>query len=330
MILVKTPLRVSFFGGGTDFEEYTKNSTINSLLIGTAINKYNYTLFHENNKFFENKYRIVYRFIENTSDVENISINSLRNMLREYHISNFLGVYTFSDLPANSGTGSSSAFSVSIVNALNYLKYKKKLTKKKLFELSYFLENTLNNENTGFQDQIFSSYGGTNFIEISNKQKIKVHKIKNDKLNQIISENCALLYLNSKRYSNDIQENLIENIKNKKNYTYLNEIRNISYQVKELIEKNRLNVNLFSEFLNLSWKLKKMSNIKSSNSKIDNLIKRLLRFGVKGAKVIGAGGAGFILITFDKNYYKFIKNKFSNYTITKFSVSNEGSKIINV
>ncbi len=173
MIITKTPYRISFFGGGSDYPEWFNK--FYGEVISSTINKYLYISCRELPHFFKHKYRIVYSSIENVNEIKKIKHNAVKQLLFYSKIKKGLEIHYDGDLPSRSGMGSSSCFVVGLLKALKYMD-NKKISQKELAKISIFLERNVMLENVGYQDQIAASYGGFNNIKFS-KNNFKINKI---------------------------------------------------------------------------------------------------------------------------------------------------------
>jgi len=219
MIITKTPYRISFFGGGSDYPEwFDKNQ---GEVISATINKFIYISCRYLPHFFRHKYRVVYSKIENVKNYNQIKHNAVKQILKYYKVNDGLEIHYDGDLPARSGMGSSSCFVVGLLHALMKLK-NKKINSNILSTKSIFLERDLMHENVGFQDQIAASYGGFNSIKFY-KKKFQVSKIScSSKFKQKLNKNLFLVYTGISRtaqkiassYTNNLNKKKRENIKN--------------------------------------------------------------------------------------------------------------------
>jgi D-glycero-alpha-D-manno-heptose-7-phosphate kinase len=208
MIISKTPLRISLFGGGSDFPEYFK--TKNALIIGGTINKYIYiTLSDFYSKLFKEKIRLFYKKREFVNSNKKIKHKVIRKVLEDNKINQNIELHIISDLPGNTGLGSSSSFSTGLLNIVNFYK-KKDISKKDLSLKTIKLERDKLRENVGYQDQIFASYGGFSKIVIKDRNKFKVSRYKNTSYIKKIEKNLFLIFTGIKR-----KADLIEKKKNK-------------------------------------------------------------------------------------------------------------------
>lgn len=328
MIICKTPLRISFFGGGTDFPNwYNKNG---GSVISTTINKYCYSTLRTLPPFFNFKFRLRYYRTELVSNIEKINHPTIREVLKKYHTNNDKGleIAHYADVPGLSGLGGSSAFTISLLNLVSSYN-DQKISKKKLAELAINLEQNILKEKVGSQDQVACSYGGFNIIKFR-RNKIDVKKIKiNSNIQNFLEKNLTIVYSGFPRKAHFIEKDKIKLLKEKQNY--YNEMKNITNEASKLfLYKNTNNFTKeFSYLLNESWKLKKNFSSKVTNNKINRLFENCLSNGAVAGKILGAGGGGFCLFL-SKNSTEKIKLirslKKSIFMDIKFE--NMGSKII--
>ena len=322
MIVCKTPFRVSLFGGGTDFPEfYNKNE---GMVIGGSINKFCYITLRDLPKFHNHKFEVHYSKIEKVNRVNKIQHPVIRACYKIYKINPYINLNYDADMPAKSGLGTSSSFTVSLIKTIH--KYKKKrLSKKELLEKSITLERGFLNEAVGCQDQTLAVYGGFNLIKFK-KNKITVRKIKISKTKlKALENNFFLVYTENSRYASKIEKKKINNIKkNKKKYF---EILKITHKALGIFENNK-NIDNIGKLLNNYWELKKGLSNSVTDKKIDSIYNKGINSGALGGKLLGAGGGGFILFYCPKNKHKNFLRKMRNFYITKFNFTNECSAII--
>ena len=303
-IICRTPFRISFFGGGTDFPIwFGKNK---GQVISTSIDKYCYVLIRNLPPINNFKYRLRYFKNELTKSINKIKHPSIRAVLSKYHINNdSLEVLHSADLPARSGLGSSSAFTVSLINSIsNY--YNKNLSKKEIAFKAIEIEQKILKENVGCQDQIACAVGGFNVINFTtNKIFLRKIRINKTKLNYL-KDNLSIFFIGYPRNASEIEKEKIKIINKKINcYEDLYQISNEALKILEL--KNNVSfINDFSYLLNETWKVKKKLSLNVSNAKINNIYEFALKNGAKGGKILGAGGGGFMLF-FSKNIEEKIK-----------------------
>jgi D-glycero-alpha-D-manno-heptose-7-phosphate kinase len=321
MIISKTPLRISFFGGGTDFPEYFNKTK--TRVIGTAIDKSIYIT----NSFFSNekkiKFKLFYREVEKVNKVNLIKHKVIRKLFQKIRIKNNLELHFISDLPSFSGLGSSSSFSTGLMNLIFFLN-KKLINKNDLARFVIDFERNDLKECVGFQDQIFASYGGFNSISFEGR-KFKVKKYSLNKDIQKIENNSFIVHTDLKRKAISIEKKKLNRIN--KNIKYLNSIKSISEEANKYLELEKLSKN-FSYLLNETWKQKKKLHENVSNKLIENLYNKGLAHGATAGKLLGAGNGGFLYFYVPKkNQYNFLRY-FKD--AIKINFEEEGSKIINI
>lgn len=326
MIISKTPYRISFFGGGTDYPEWYLNN--GGEVISSTIDKYLYLTMRSLPSFFEHKYRISYSIIEHAKKISDIKHPAVREALKayEYYDQGNLGteLHYDGDLPARSGMGSSSVFVVGLLKIL--LGIKKKISPLNLAKKSIHFEQTILRETVGSQDQVAASYGGFNIINFKKNGSFKVENlIKDDAELETLSENLLLVYTGLSRTANWIAKSYINK---------LNTSRKDSLD--KIVKQTKLAKNLFlakdydsiGSLLHEVWMEKKLLSNKVSNNYIDAIYNNGLKNGALGGKLLGAGGGGFILFYVKKNKQKKFINFFNKLTILKIKFSKKGSEII--
>lgn len=323
MIISKTPYRISFFGGGTDFEEYF--SQYGGEVVGSTINKYCYVSIRSLQKFFEHKYRISWSKIENVKNISKIDHPTVKGILNHFKLYNQgLEIHYDGDLPGNSGIGSSSSFCVGLINSLNK-KYNLKLNKKKIAQKAFFIESRVIKENVGMQDQVWASYGGFNSIKFE-KKNFLVSKLKlKKKTITNLQNNLMMFYSGKSRFSDKIEKDKKKKIKNKIHYYH-----QIKDQVKEChkILKSGRNLNDFGLLMDEYWNLKKNLSSKVSSWEINEVYDEAKKSGALGGKLLGSGGGGFFIFYVPKNNQIKLRKKLNKFEEVDFSFSNEGSSII--
>ena len=323
MIISKTPYRISFFGGGSDYPAwYLKNG---GSVLSTTIDKYIYISCRYLPEFFQHKYRIVWSHIETVKTMSQIKHRAVREMLKHLKIKNGLEIHYDGDLPAKSGMGSSSVFVVGLMNLLN--NYKKiKITKKELAKRSIFFEQKILKDVVGSQDQIAATFGGFNKIQFQSNGNfvVKPVLIKKKDLYKL-NKNLLLIYTGFKRTAHDIASTYVHKLQKSKKNNML-QISNFVREAENALKSG--NIDDFGKLLHESWMEKKKLSTSITNSTIDDIYKNAIRKGALGGKLLGAGGGGFFL--FYVPYYKqknFI-NYFNKLINVPFNFSNSGSEIM--
>ena len=320
-IVVKCPLRVSFFGGGTDFENYFNKNE--SLIISSAINKYIYIILKKHGNQYKEKFRINYSAVEKVNNIKLISNNISRETFKYFGVKNPISLTILNDIPAGSGLGSSSLFCVSLTKAF-FEMIGKKADKKKHLEIVKNIEIKMVKSPIGIQDFLPGIYGGFNEY-LLRKKDIKIKKI--SKINtKKIFKYCYLLWTGSFRSASKILVNQKKRVK--KNYEQLNEIKKISHLAKKEFSKKKISIKKIGELLSLSWENKKKLEAKIFNKKLKNIEKTIIKANPYGFKLLGAGGSGFYLVIANKSSAEKLKKKFSKKYFFKINVEEDPSKII--
>lgn len=296
VIFTKTPLRVSLCGGGTDMPYFYNQ--FNGSTISFAIKFYVYVIIKLNNNYKYN-YRLNYSTTENVNSISKIKNLRIRKVLEKFKIKKPLYISTFADIPAGSGLGSSSSFTVGLINAVSKFEGIK-MSKYKIAELAYEIESKISTNSLGKQDHFIASYGGSKKIYYS-KNKISVKSIK---LNKIISN--VFLYVlgwnrSSRKVLNDQKKNLNKNIHNLKELNKITNLLNLE------ISKKNLNLKKIGKIIEKSWILKKTFSKYITNKKIDYIYSRIISKGAYGGKLLGAGQTGFLMFLSSKKIYRKIK-----------------------
>ena len=324
MIISRTPHRISFFGGGTDYPDYYLKH--GGKVLGTAIDKYCYLSVRRLPPFFEHKHRIVYSMIENVKGIGEIIHPAVRETLRYLKINYGVSIHHDGDIPARSGMGSSSSFTVGLLNTM-YALEGKRVSKEELTKEAICVEQELIKENVGSQDQTFAAHGGFNLIEFSVSGEISVVPVivKPDRLKDL--EKCLILvFTGLSRVASVIAGDKIKNIPN--NTDYLSQMKNLVDDAYKVITSPNKNLCEFGELLNETWRLKQELSNEVSNSQIEELYDIVLKSGGVGGKLCGAGGGGFMLFFVEpENKAKVIK-ALKNYLLVPFNFDFVGSKII--
>jgi D-glycero-alpha-D-manno-heptose-7-phosphate kinase len=323
MIVSKTPFRISFFGGGSDYPQWYEK--FGGEVISTTINKYLYISVRRPPKFYKHKYRILYSKDEMVGSINEIQHKPVREMLRYFKIKGGMEVHYDADLPARSGIGSSSAFIVGFLQNLLTIQ-KKKINKKTLAIKSIFLEKDILKEVVGSQDQVACSYGGFNNIKFLKNGSFLVKKINIDlEKKKFLEGNLFLVYSTIQRAAQMVAKSFVQDLTSKK----IREIQNINLilqDAKKLIKSK--NFSLFGELLNESWMLKRSLSNKVSTNKLDELYNLALESGASGGKLLGAGGGGFFVFYVKKFNQKKFFEKMKKIIVLPIKFDNEGSQII--
>lgn len=324
MLITRTPYRISFLGGGTDYPNWYKKN--GGMVLSTSIDKYSYITLNNLDNFFKYFFRIRYYYREERQKIEQIQHPTIRNALKLLNVKNGLDIFHYGELPARTGIGSSSSFTVGLVHSL-YKLMSKKYDKKKIMLDSIFIEQNLNKENIGSQDQVATCFGGFNCIKFSNKKILINNLDKTYKKNILmIQDSCLLFYTGKQRESYRITKNIVDRMSENKDHFF--NIRNLTQEGLNLLKSKNFKIEDFGKIISEAWFSKNQISKKYTNDKINNLFIDSKNFGAKGFKMLGAGSEGFFIIIAKKKYHKQILMRYKKYLNIKFKFENEGSKII--
>jgi len=323
MIISRTPFRVSFFGGGTDYKDWYEDHQ--GAVVATTIDKYCYITCRYLPPFFKHKSRIIYSKMEHVREsVNEIKHPSVREVLRFLKIHTGVEIHHDGDLPARTGLGSSSAFTVGLLNALYALKGQI-VTKERLAREAILVEQDMIKENVGCQDQMLAAYGGFNLIEFGGPNHLRVVPLtlSAGKLNHL-QDHLMLFFTGFSRTASAIAKVQIKNIPKKKA-----ELSRMHEMVQEAIEVlNGKDLLKFGRLLDESWKLKRSLSDKISSSYIDNLYTAAISAGALGGKLLGAGGGGFVLFFVEPSKQDKIRKALKSLLEVPIKFENLGSQII--
>lgn len=324
MIISKTPFRVSFFGGGTDYPDwYLKEGGIT---LSTTIDRYCYVTIRNLPKFFDYNYRLRYFRTEEVNDISEIEHPSIRECAKFLNVSQPFELVHFADMPAQSGLGSSSTFTVGLLHALHALKGKM-VSKDQLMKEAIHVEQNVIEENVGSQDQAAAAHGGFNTFEFKCNGEISVKPVilNSNRLKQL-SQNLLLVFTGFSRTASDVAKHQIQNISNR--YKELEKMCELTNQALDIITDDNRSVEDFGELLNTQWQIKKTMSSHVSNEKINELYDRAIKAGALGGKLLGAGSGGFMLLYTNPDKVDDLKNAFRNFLVFDFKFETDGSTII--
>jgi len=322
MIISKTPYRISFFGGGSDYPSWYKH--YGGSVLSTTIDKYLYISCRFLPPFFSHRYRIVWSKIETVNNVNQIEHNAVREMLKMFKIKKGIEVHYDGDLPARSGMGSSSSFVVGLMKGLNQIN-NLSLNKKELAKKSIEFEQNVLKDSVGSQDQVAASYGGFNKIDFKRDNSFVVKKILHKKNIEHLNKNLLLLYTGIERTAHDIASKYINKLKTD-NRNYIIDIISYVKEGEKLLKKGDLDN--FGKLLHESWLQKKALSKYMSNSEIDLIYEHSIKNGALGGKILGAGGGGFLLLYVPNEIQKKFLNKIKKYINIPFKFASTGCEII--
>ncbi len=323
MIITKTPFRMSFFGGGTDVEDYFKEN--GGAVLSTTFDKYCYVNVRHLPRFFAYSTELSYSKTERVTDVNAIQHPAIREAMKMLDMHEIRLTYE-ADLPARSGLGTSSSFAVGMLNAFYALKGKY-ADKRKLADEAIYLERVLCNETGGWQDQIAASYGGFNKISFGPGGYEVLPIIISPERKKQLNKNLLMFFTGFTRFSSDIQkanassELINKNVILKKMYGLVNEAERV-------LTDNTNDLDDFGRLLDTSWKLKRETGTSVSTNFIDNLYMRGMESGALGGKLLGAGGGGFLIFYVQPQKQDSVKKAMNDLMHIPFEFENGGTRVI--
>jgi D-glycero-alpha-D-manno-heptose-7-phosphate kinase len=292
MIIIRTPYRISLFGGATDYPAWYREN--GGAVISTTINKYSFLVLRKLPPIFDYKYRIRYYDRQETNSVENIEVPVIREAIKYMQFKDGLDVTHHGDLPNRTGVGSSSSFTVGLLHGISVLQNKNP-TKRDLALQAINLEQNILKESVGSQDQVAAAFGGFNKIIFGSTSEFvcsPIH-VSKDTLKELESW-VQVFFTEQLRNASDIAEKKIENIKSKQ--VDLNIVKQITEEAEKILFSNgSMKVQELGRLMNEQWKHKKTIEKSITNSQIDDIYNKGLMTGAVGGKLLGAGGGGFML-----------------------------------
>ncbi len=324
MIISKTPFRISFFGGGTDFPAWFQKEK--GAVLSTTIDKYCYISLRRLPPFFYHKHRIVYSEIELVEDIASIKHPSVRECFRSLNITEGLEVHYDGDLPSRSGLGSSSSFSVGLIHALKAYQGQM-IDKKRLAELAILIERTILQEKGGLQDQIAVSHGGFNRIDFTDEGYTLKPIVITPLVKKDLEQSLCLFFTGKSRLSDEIEKEKIQNLSDNKARLHL--LYEMVQEGISLLSKKEFSAKEFGTLLDEAWRYKKTLASSVSNSHLNDIYAQAISEGAYGGKLLGAGGGGFFLFCVE-NYKResFIEAMSKVMVHVPFKFETQGSHII--
>jgi D-glycero-alpha-D-manno-heptose-7-phosphate kinase len=321
MIITRTPFRISFVGGGTDLEAFYSRHP--GCVLSTAINRYMYISIHP--YFDSNQTWLKYSKTECASSYNEIEHRCFRQILYDFKV-NGVEITTTADVPAGTGLGSSSSFTVGLLLTL-YSHLGTFASKERLAKEACEIEICELKEPIGKQDQYAASYGGLNFIQFHPDGTVSVDPVimKSETLRRL-QENLLMFYTGDVRSASAILKEQRENTKKSDKFENLKKMTELAHSLLDSLQNN--NLSLFGEILHEGWLLKKTLANEISNGEIDHYYNTALRNGAKGGKLLGAGGGGFLLFYCEKEDQEKLRLALSNLKELKFRFDFEGAKVI--
>ncbi len=324
MIITRTPFRISFFGGGTDYPEWFRAH--GGKVLSTTFNKYCYISVRVLPPFFEHKFRIVYSRSETVNSIDQIEHPSAREVLRYRNVLDGLEIHHDGDLPAKSGLGSSSAFTVGLLNALSALDGKY-ISANDLAKTAIHVEQSLINENVGSQDQVATAFGGFNEVEFFCDGSFSVSPVvisparKSD-----LNSHLMLFFTGVSRIASTIAKSQINQITS--GAVDLSAMQDMVDEAVSILRNENAPIQAFGKLLHEGWVLKKGISDKVSTSDVDRLYQRAMDAGALGGKLLGAGGGGFMLLFVNPDDQEKVREALHDLVYVPFDFESDGSKVV--
>lgn len=324
MIITQTPFRMSFFGGGTDMENFFKE--YGGAVLSTTFDKYCYVNVRHLPQFFDYSTELSYSKTERVTDIDDIKHPAIRNAMKMLNMREIRLTYE-ADLPARSGLGTSSSFAVGMLNAFYALKGKY-ADKRRLATEAIYLERELCKEAGGWQDQVAASFGGFNRINFNEDGYEVLPVIISPDRKKELNNNLMMFFTGFTRFSSDIQKiNSTENDKKNKILQLKEMLSLVDDAEKILVEKNK-NLDEFGRMLDYTWKLKRKTGKAVSTNNIDELYARGLEAGALGGKLLGAGGGGFLVFYVQPEYQESVRKAMKDLLYIPFEFEDSGTRVI--
>jgi len=323
MIITKTPFRMSFFGGGTDMENFFHE--YGGAVLSTSFDKYCYVNVRHLPRFFDWSNELSYSKTERVSRVDDIQHPAIRNAMKMLNMHEIRLIYE-ADLPARSGLGTSSSFAVGMLSAFYALKGKY-ADKKKLADEAIYLERVLCKEAGGWQDQIAASFGGMNRIEFNKDGTYNVHPIiihPNRKTQ--LNDNLMMFFTGFTRFSSNMQKanalGYAEKIKQ------LRQMYSLVNEAEQILEDKYADLDDFGRLLDTTWKLKRQTGSAITTNSIDALYEKGIAAGALGGKLLGAGGGGFFVFYVQTEKQEAVMEAMKDLLYIPFRFEDAGTQVI--
>jgi D-glycero-alpha-D-manno-heptose-7-phosphate kinase len=325
MIICRTPFRISFFGGSTDYPEWYRAH--GGATLGTAINKYCYITCRFLPPFFAHRIRLVYSVIEDCQTVSDIKHPAARAVLDHLKFDRGLEIHHDADLPARSGIGSSSAFTVGLLQA-GYALQGHMASQEQLSRESIHIEQDVLRETVGSQDQVLAAYGGFNHLTFSRDGDIQVRPvtISRERI-ELLESHLMLFFTGIARTASSIAETYVPHLRDGVHERLMKTLRAMVDEGLGILWDGR-DIDRFGTLLHAAWDAKRELGSKVSNPKVDFIYQHALRAGATGGKLLGAGGGGFLLLFVPPSAQLRVRKELSTLIHVPFRFQCGGSRII--
>ena len=323
MIITKTPFRMSFFGGGTDMEEFFRE--YGGAVLSTTFDKYCYVTVRHLPRFFDWKTHVTYSAQEYVTDVDEMKHPAIRNAMKMLDMHEIRLIYD-ADLPARSGLGTSYSFAVGMLDAFYALKGKY-ADKKRLADEAIYLERVLCNEAGGWQDQIAAAYGGMNRIEFNKDGTYDVKPIIiHPDRKKLLNENLLMFFTGFTRFSSEMQEANKAGYNEKKKQ--LREMYALVGEAESILEDKHSDIDDFGRLLDKTWRLKRQTGGAITTDSIDAIYEKGIEAGALGGKLLGAGGGGFLVFYVKPESKAAVMEAMKDFLYVPFRFEDGGTQVI--
>lgn len=323
MIIVRSPLRISFAGGGTDMRDYYREEF--GAVCSMAINKYVYVTINNLSTYFPHRFRIAYSQTELVQDAHAIKHPIVRESFKSMNVHGGIDINVMADIPAGTGMGSSSCFTVSLLHALHAFQHKL-ANKEHLAREASSLEIDVLKEPIGKQDQYAAAFGGINLFRFNANEQVGVEPLPmSEETRQRLVGNLMMFYLGGNRQASAILKDQTSNIG--VNRAFLDKMRDQALEAAQILTGARPLDDL-GKLLYEGWALKKKLANGITNPEVDQALEMALDAGALGGKLLGAGGTGFLLFYVPKDRQDKVRRVLENYTEVHFQVDDLGSTLL--
>ncbi|HAL46194.1 MAG: kinase [SAR202 cluster bacterium] len=324
MIISRTPFRVSFFGGGTDYPDWYREH--GGAVLATTIDKYCYISVRELPPFFDHRFRIVYSIVEDVKEIDEIRHPAARAVLTRLGVTKGLEIHHDGDLPARSGLGSSSAFTVGLISAIHALEGRYS-SKDALASEAIHIEQCVLREAVGVQDQISTAFGGFNYITFRRDGTYQIDPVilPRDRL-KTLQDHLMLVFTGVSRIAAEVARTQIDNFKNR--VTELRAVQQMVDQAIAILTSPTTDLIEFGRLLHDAWMIKRTLSARVSNATVDHFYDAAIRAGAIGGKLLGAGGGGFMLLFVRPEHRARVAAAFRDRTTVPVTFEPSGSRIV--
>lgn len=323
MIISRTPFRVSFFGGGSDYPQWYRQH--GGAVLATAIDKYCYISCRRLPPFFDYKHRLVYRKQEIVNQISEIEHPAVRGVFSYFEWDEGVEIHHDGDLPARSGVGSSSSFTVGLIQVLRAMQGRH-ISKEELGTLAIHIEQEVIRENVGSQDQISAAYGGFNRIDFRRDGAIDVQPMILPPHRLVaFKSHLMLLFTGFARVASEVAKSKIENLDKR-----ADEIRRMHAMVSDGVEilASERPITDFGGLLHEAWTHKRKLSEMVTTEEIDRIYGEARKAGAIGGKLLGAGGGGFMLLFVPPEKQRAVRERLAKLVHVPFDFEMSGSRIV--